>query len=224
MKYTDISGKTIGLLTVIERAGNDETGKNSLWLCKCECGNTKVISRSSLKRSERNGFIASCGCRKHASRNYTHSMSKTRIYHEWCAMRKRCNKANEKDYRSYEGRGITVCVEWQNDFMCFRDWAFANGYSDNLTIDRIDNDKGYSPDNCRWITIEEQQSNKANTIHVFYQGKDWCLRTLCESIGFPYKTAHCRYSRLKKRGAEITAEELFKPINKNKASYHFRAS
>lgn len=222
MKYTDISGEVIGYLTVIERAGADNTGKNSLWLCKCKCGNTAIISRSSLTRSKKNGFIASCGCRQFESKNATHGLSKTRIYHEWCSMKKRCYSANEKDFRSYEGRGITVCNEWIDDFLSFYDWATSNGYKDGLTIDRINVDEGYSPDNCRWISIGEQQSNKKNTVHIEYQGQDWCLRTLCRQIGFPYKTAHLRYRRMINRGIEVTPEALFKPIDESKISKRFR--
>ena len=222
MKYTDLSGEVIGYLTVVERAGSDNTGKNSLWLCQCKCGKSTIVSRSSLARSKKNGFIASCGCRQFESKNSTHGLSKSRIYHEWCSMKKRCNNANEKDFRSYEGRGISVCPEWENDFVAFADWANSSGYTDGLTIDRINVNEGYFPENCRWISIEEQQSNKQNTIHVQYEGKDWCLRTLCEHIGLRYTTALSRYSRMKKRGEDITTDKLFRPVDKSKISYRFR--
>ena len=224
MKYTDITGKKIGLLTVIGRAKDSETCKNSSWLCKCECGNTKVVSRCSLRNSEKKGFRASCGCLKYASRNFTHSMSKTRLYHEWLSMRNRCYKSQPKDYKSYEGRGITVCDEWKDDFVSFMDWALSNGYAEDLSLDRIDVNNGYSPDNCRWITIEEQQRNRRDTIHIFFEGRDWCLKSLCEHIDFPYKTAHQRYTTAKKKGIEITVEKLFRPIDKSKISYKFRTS
>lgn len=222
MKYTDLSGKTIGYLTVLERSGSDATGKNSKWLCKCKCGNTCVKSRSVLTRCETKGHITSCGCRQYESKNYTHRMSNTRLYHEWCLMRKRCSRSSKKDYKSYEGRGITVCEEWENDFLPFCNWALAHGYSDNLSIDRIDVHKGYSPDNCRWVSIENQQANKQNTIHISYNGKDWCLRTLCGYIGFPYKLAHQRYSTMRKRGEEITAERLFRPVDKSKIANRYK--
>lgn len=218
MKFTDLSGKTFGYLTVIERAGSDSTGKNSTWLCRCKCGNTKIVNRSVLTRNDRKGHISSCGCRTYESKNYTHGMSKTRIYHEWLSMRKRCSRAIAKDYDSYEGRGITVCDEWNNDFISFYEWAMNNGYDDSLTIDRVDVEKGYSPENCRWITIESQQSNKRNTVRINYEGEEWCLRTLCMHIGFPYKTANARYIRMKRRGESITPEKLFKPINTDKIS------
>lgn len=97
-----------------------------------------------------------------------------------------------------------------------------NGYADNLTIDRIDNSLGYSPDNCRWVSNDEQQKNKTNTIKVEYEGKFWCLRTLCTHLGFPYKTAHSRYRRMKNAGKEPTADALFAPIEVKKIAKCYR--
>lgn len=205
MSKKSIVGETFGYLTVIERAGMDNNRRNSTWLCKCKCGNYSVVSRSSLV----GGHTKSCGCKLHESINVTHGMSKTRLYHEWLSMRRRCNKATGKDFNDYQGRGITVCQEWNEDFVSFKNWAMSHGYTDDLTIDRIDNDKGYFPDNCRWVTIEQQQSNKRNTRYILHDGEYKCLRTVCVEIGFPYKLAHQRYMKLLKRGKEITEEVLF---------------
>lgn len=87
-----------------------------------------------------------------------------------------------------------------------------NGYTEELTIDRIDNDKGYLPNNCRWITFGEQQANKRNTIFIEYNGERRCLRTLCIELGLPYKTIHRRYKRMKKNGEEIDTDRLFRPV------------
>ncbi len=88
-----------------------------------------------------------------------HGGSKSRLYHTWCNMKQRCGNPKVREYSAYGGRGITVCEEWKNDFEKFRSWALDHGYADDLTIDRIDNDKGYSPDNCRWIPQSEQYKN-----------------------------------------------------------------
>lgn len=153
--------------------------------------------------------------------NKTHGLSKTHIYLEWLYMRNRC-KPNTKNSKTYFERGITVCKEWQSDFLSFYKWAINNGYDDSLSLDRIDNDKGYYPENCRWITIEEQQSNKSNTVKVLYKGKWYCLRTLCTLINFPYKTAHKRYTRMKRKGLPIDTDKLFSPIQTNKISFRYR--
>lgn len=137
-------------------------------------------------------------------------------------MKRRCSNPKDKSAKYYYQKGITVCDEWAASFEPFRDWAMENGYSDDLTIDRIDNSLGYSPDNCRWISNADQQKNKTNTIKVEYKGKAWCLRALCIHIGFPYKTAHRRFIRLKKSGREITTDVLFAPINTDKIAKRFR--
>lgn len=207
MNKFDITGKTYGYLTVIERHGLDNSRRNSTWLCKCKCGNYSIVTRSSLV----SGKTVSCGCRQYESKNFTHNMSKTRIYREWRAMRRRCYKAQKNDFPNYQGKGIIVCDEWKDDFLAFRDWAYANGYSDDLTIDRIDNDKGYSPENCRWVTNAEQQRNKSTTIKILYNGEYRCLKTVCTEIGFPYKLAHQRYQKITRRGKEVSPEVLFAP-------------
>lgn len=216
-KY-DITGKNFGYLTVLDRDEASVGERNSRWICRCKCGKITVVPRCALVT----GHTSSCGCKMHESHNKIHGYSKTRIYSIWVKMNARCKNPSEKDAKSYKNRGITVCEEWQSDFMAFYEWAMKNGYSDSLTIDRIDNDKGYSPDNCRWITIEEQQSNKRNNVYISYNGKKYCLRRLCENIGFPYKTAHRRYMRLKKRGEVITSEKLLAPIDEKKIAKKYR--
>ena len=151
----DLTDRRYGRLLVIERAEN-KGGKVS-WLCRCDCGNEVSVRAVNLK----NG-TSSCGClNKEASRaaNSTHGESRTKLYRVWCSMRDRCRPTSHV-YEYYRGRGITVCAEWEHDYVAFRDWALANGYKPGLTIDRIDNDSGYSPDNCRWATWLEQSKNK----------------------------------------------------------------
>lgn len=220
MLKKDIHGMRFGSLVVL---GKDETyhhPKHQKWVCRCDCGNTKSIFSHSLT----SGRTKSCGCKMYEGKkgiNKTHGMSETRIYKEWCLMKRRC-KPDSPDAKNYFDRQITVCDDWNDNFLNFYEWSIRNKYTDDLTLDRIDNNKGYSPDNCRWISISEQQSNKQTTIRIFYEGKYHCLRTLCKEIGFPYKTAHKRYSRMKSKGNQIDIQKLFAPIQENKISVKYR--
>lgn len=216
----DISGQHFGNLTVIKRDTSYISNKHTKWICQCNCGNTKSIFRNALI----NGSTKSCGCQQFKGKpgiNQTHGMSKTRIYHEWLSMRRRCAK-NSPDAYLYFNRGITVCNEWQNNFMLFYQWSMENGYNDDLSIDRIDNNRGYCPDNCRWISMSDQQSNKRNNVKVQYNGKEYCLRQLCKKINFPYKTAHRRYQRMKAKNQSINIEKLFAPIQTEKIPFRYR--
>lgn len=218
MHKTDITGERFGNLVVLGKCDPIPGKKNSRWLCRCDCGRTSIVSRCSLIT----GHTKTCGDNTHKKgANSTHGLSKTRLYQEWLSMKRRC-LPNSQDSKTYFRRGITVCTEWLSDFIAFRSWAIANGYADNLSLDRVDNDKGYSPDNCRWVPIALQQSNKSNTTIVEYEGQQHCLRTLCEEIGFPYKTAHRRYMNLKRRGKSIDTSILFAPIDKSKIPLRYR--
>lgn len=157
MKAIDLTGQRFGRLTVLERAENK--GAYVCWKCRCDCGIEKIIAGYCLK----SGKTQSCGClqiERTAEAHTTHGKYHTRLHGIWTDMKARCNNPNRKAYKDYGGRGITVCEEWHNSFETFYEWAMANGYSDDLTIDRIDNDKGYSPDNCRWATMADQNKNK----------------------------------------------------------------
>ena len=190
-------GKRFGRLTVIAESGRASNGVFS-YICQCDCGQTtKPISGSNLRRN----IIKSCGClrrelgveRGKATRK--HGKYNTRLHSTWSNMKARCNNPNNKRYACYGARGIKVCEEWSNSFEAFYDWAMANGYEDTLTIDRIDNDKGYSPDNCRWATFLEQQRNKRDTVHIEIDGKTLTLSQLANEYGVPKSTVVCRYRR-----------------------------
>ena len=142
-KAIDLTGQRFGRLTVLERAGTDSR-REAVWRCICTCGNEIYVQGHHL----RCGNTQSCGCLR-VDTATTHGESRSRLYHIWFGMKTRCYNPNTKDFKNYGGRGITVCPEWLYDFPAFQKWAIANGYRDDLTIDRIDNDKGYSPDNCR---------------------------------------------------------------------------
>lgn len=167
-KARDLTGERFGRLTVIQRAGSYKDGQ-STWLVKCDCGNEKIVARCSLTK----GTTRSCGClakdelreRGHLPPSqYKHggclNNHAERLYSIWNHMKQRCLNPNNHAFPDYGGRGITICDEWKRDYIAFRDWAMNNGYSDDLTIDRINNDAGYSPDNCRWATRSQQNSNK----------------------------------------------------------------
>ena len=133
-----------------------------------------------------------------AKKNFTkHGKKHTRLYNIWCNMKKRCYNKNFTYYSNYGGRGIEVCDEWKNDFQAFYDWSMNNGYNDLLTIDRIDNDKGYSPENCRWVTRKVQNSNSRNCHYLEYKGETHTISEWAELVDIPMKTIHLRITRLK---------------------------
>ena len=179
MCLIDLTGQKFGKLTVIERAENAKSGRVR-WLCKCDCGGVTISQSNDLK----SGRAKSCGCLRHTPPpNKTHGKSKTRIYRIRRAIIARCYNSNHEQYKDYGGRGITVCVEWLNSFTAFYEWAVASGYTDDLTIDRKDNNGNYEPNNCCWVTRKEQANNRRNNILVTYNGKTQSVTQLAEELG-----------------------------------------
>lgn len=187
-KIIDLTGKKFGRLTVIEKS-NERSSGSIKWICTCECGNTVSV----VSRDLRNGHTKSCGCIPKGHK-VEHGMSNTRIYNIWSHMRRRCKDKKREDYSRYGGKGITVCNEWES-FSAFYEWAMANGYKDILTIDRIDNEKGYSPENCRWVDIYAQAQNRRCCL---YYEKDGDIKTLaewCRELELDYHLIYCRIRR-----------------------------
>lgn len=148
----NLVGKKFGKLTIIEF--DKKQGNMSKWRCQCECGNIKSVRIDHLK----SGKTKSCGCLAKAN-----PLRKTRVYRCWTAMNCRCNSNNEKVKPHYKDKGITVCEEWK-DFLVFYEWAINNGYADNLTLDRIDVNGNYCPENCRWTTAQVQSINTSRLL------------------------------------------------------------
>ena len=167
--YKDITGQKYGRLTAIKYVYTKN--KKAYWLCKCDCGNEVIIAYSSLKSKN----TKSCGCLKHeyakkyySNLNKTHGMTETNLYKKWLGIKTRCYNKGVHGYKNYGGRGIKVCDEWLHSFENFYDWAIYHGYSDGLTLERIDTNGNYEPDNCKWITNLEQQNNKRNNRYIQY--------------------------------------------------------
>ena len=194
--FKDLTGERIGRLTVIERA-KSITQKNgklvTRWLCKCDCGNIKIIRADTLGRGTK-----SCGCLKHELDKKQHTNDPVkfkRLYRIWCCMKQRCYNKNLKAYKDYGGRDIQVCDEWINNYRKFESWSLKNGYDDTLTIDRINNNGNYEPSNCRWVTREIQSKNKRNNVYVTYKGNKILLKDYAKKNNLNYKCLHSKYLR-----------------------------
>ena len=184
----DEVGNKYGRLTVVSYAG--KLGAHNAWNCVCECGKTKVVSVTSLHK----GATQSCGCLHNellAKRSSKYSVHDRRLYHSWKAMLRRCEDEKNKYFYNYGGRGIKVCDEW-HDFETFAKWAIGHGYSNELTIDRIDNNGDYNPYNCRWSTKIEQENNKRTNRKVTIDGAEKNLCQWCRQFGINPITVQSR--------------------------------
>lgn len=181
----NLVGKKIGRWTVIEETEAFRQPSGHLrykYLCRCDCGTEHIINGQTLQ----SGRALSCGCltkELNASRMTTHGMYKTRIYKIWEGMKSRCDNPHNDRYKNYGGRGIDICDSWRKDFLNFYEWAINNGYKDNLTIDRIDVNGDYEPNNCKWSTPKEQANNRTNNRNITYDGKTLTLSQWADLLG-----------------------------------------
>ena len=176
-KFQDLTGKRFGRLVATKYLGN------SRWECQCDCGKTTKVGIGDLKTSH----TRSCGC-LFIDTIRKHGMTNSRLYGIREGMISRCYKKHSYSYDNYGGRGITICDEWLNDFMSFYNWAMANGYEDNLTIERIDVNGNYDPSNCKWITNVEQSRNKRSTVYFTYNGETKIVSDWIKELGIPKTT------------------------------------
>ena len=195
MVFQNLIGKRFGKLFVTELI--EKNGTASVWKCVCDCGNTTFKDGYYL----RNKRIAekSCGCAR-GNAHRKHGKTNCRLYYVWQSMKRRCYCKSCIAYERYGGRGITVCREWNDDFQKFYDWSVKNGYDENAghgisTLDRIDNNKNYSPDNCRWVNMEAQSNNRRDNILLEFDGDVGTISYWSKKTGINRNTIYLRYKR-----------------------------
>lgn len=222
MNSKNVIGMRFGRLVVLEKSPSVSSGNKtySMYKCKCDCGKLKNVRRDGLL----SGNTKSCGCLsreilslKTIMRCTKHNLSSHPLYRIWKGMKRRCNNPNDKSYKNYGGRGITICKEWQDDFKSFYEWALNNGYSyqklangiNKLTIDRINTDGNYEPLNCRWVTQKEQMRNvKYNKLYKV-DGKIITEAEVCEKHNVHVATFRARI----KKGMSVE-DALNTPVRK----------
>jgi hypothetical protein len=180
MKKINLVGQKFGRLIVLGKA-TSTNNKNSSWRCKCICGNEVIVTRPNLIQNH----TKSCGCLNKdivKTRCTTHGKTNSIVYKKWTDMKTRCTNSNTKGFKNYGGRGIVVCERWTKFENFLEDMGDP---PENMTLERIDNEKGYSPENCKWATATEQANNKRNNIKIEFNGKTKSLRQWADEIGIP---------------------------------------
>lgn len=196
-KIDDLTGLKFGKLTVLYENGryvSPNGKKRVLWLCMCECGNTKTAMGHDLK----NGRVKSCGCLKKGRPNINNPEMK-KLYRKWHDIKRRCFNVNCSRYKDYGGRGITVCDKWRNSFEAFyKDISKLPHFGEaGYTLDRIDNNGNYEPNNVRWATTKQQNNNTRNNHYITYNGKTQTIAQWAEELKINYNTLFMRISVLK---------------------------
>lgn len=207
MQFNNLISKKFGHLTVIQLDAEKTSAHNrTYWRCRCDCGKERSLQPHQLT----SGKVTSCGCKNKRTIQGAIISEHRRLYNIYSSMVARCHNPKAISYKYYGEKGIFVCAEWRNSFQSFCKWALANGYKDTLTIDRCDNAKGYSPTNCRWATMHEQQCHKTNNVMYTNNGKTYSMREWCEILNVPYrKIKDKRRYFIKKYKQPPTFEELF---------------
>jgi len=198
MKKTILIGQRFGKLVVIEES--EKRNGNVAWKCLCDCGK----ETTSLSYNLTSGKSKSCGCvrgEKVGELMRTHGQSKTRLYGIYKGMKQRCNNKNTPAYKYYGGKGVSICPDWLNDFLKFKEWSINNGYLAKKSIDRRNPNGNYCPENCRWVDLEKQQNNKLNS---FFLSIDGDKRTIAE---------WAKYNKINKQTLYSKFYRLFKDLN-----------
>lgn len=219
-KTIDLVGQRYGRLTVIAKSGK-ETGKHrsSRWLCQCDCGEQKTVTTDNLK----NGSTNSCGCLKrevdtkrileyganNPGSRRTHGASKTKVYWAYQHMIERCYKPKYPQYKNYGARGIRVCKEWKEDPKAFIEWSMKNGFREDLTLDRIDVNGNYCPENCRWVSWDVQANNKRASVYANIMGEKLTLAQVSRKYGISVGTISWRHRH------GWNDDDLIKPVRGN---------
>jgi hypothetical protein len=185
-RLNNISNQRFGRLIVIKLS--HVKNRKSYWLCKCDCGNEKIVRSDCLKRDQ----VKSCGCLQYEHAIIKHNLSKTKIYHVWAGMKDRCLNENNKAYKHYGERGVTVCEEWQKDFMSFYNWSMQNGYEEGLSVDRINNNGNYEPSNCRWVDMKSQCNNHRRNVLITFDGKTQNIQQWANELNIKHSTLYGR--------------------------------
>lgn len=191
-KQVDIAGERYGMLTAISQTTRRSPNGGIYWLFRCDCGNMKCCPANSV----RTGKVRSCGCIAKP-----HGEAGTRLHNIWVDMRQRCKDQKNKHYGM---KGVTVCPEWES-YISFREWALNNGYADNLSIDRIDSNKGYFPDNCRWADATTQNRNTSSNRRITINGVTRSFPEWCDILKIHRYTVH---NLAKRKQVPIDAELL----------------
>lgn len=198
-------GKRFGRLTIVDFAHAESPYRGWMWVCRCDCGNTRTLIPGDVKQ----GKTRSCGClhdevcAEKASKFKYSVKDHPRLYSIYNGIKKRCYSKNEPRYKDYGARGIEMCNSWLNPtdgFDNFVEWSLSHGYSEDMSIDRINVDGNYEPTNCRWVSMNEQALNKRDTKWVDYKGEHIQLMVLCDRLGITYDTVH---DRIYKRGWSV---------------------
>lgn len=188
--FINLLGQRFGRLLVVERMPNNKR-KQAVWKCRCECGNEIIVEAGHL----RSGHTQSCGCfqrDRDIEYHTTHGMGGTKLFRVFHCMKGRCYNPTDKKYHRYGARGIKICDEWLNDPSVFFEWAIQNGYKNGLSIDRIDNDGNYCPENCRWVDNKTQANNKSNNVIIEHNGVSKTISEWAEELGISYSAVKSR--------------------------------